>query len=295
MDINDSINNLKIKLFDINSIYPKCNSKLTSILGLKCDSRSGYITYNIINDSDLYKNKDQSNIISEYNNINNSITFDNKQSIYNKCINDFKLYKIDIINNIYKIISQQPNHIIRQCDIKKDIQNLSPLINHNDYFIYNFTQLMVNSNMLTTFTEGNKRYYRIGEQIEYIEPNIIEKNNYASKYEAIVAQYLIDKNIYFTTQKTFPKCKNKRCLPFDFYINIYDMDILIEYNGIQHYKSINHFGGDTSFEQRQINDNIKLNYTIDNEIPFIIIPYNISNKEDIYKYLNLEIDKYFKQ
>ena len=103
------------------------------------------------------------------------------------------------------------------------------------------------------------------------------------------------KNIYFTTQKTFPKCKNKRCLPFDFYINIYDMDILIEYNGIQHYKSINHFGGDTSFEQRQINDNIKLNYTIDNEIPFIIIPYNISNKEDIYKYLNLEIDKYFKQ
>ena len=49
MDINDSINNLKIKLFDINSIYPKCNSKLTSILGLKCDSRSGYITYNIIN------------------------------------------------------------------------------------------------------------------------------------------------------------------------------------------------------------------------------------------------------
>jgi hypothetical protein len=73
------------------------------------------------------------------------------------------------------------------------------------------------------------------------------------------------------------------------------MDILIEYNGIQHYKSINHFGGDTSFEQRQINDNIKLNYTIDNEIPFIIIPYNISNKEDIYKYLNLEIDKYFKQ
>ena len=58
MDINDSINNLKIKLFDINSIYPKCNSKLTSILGLKCDSRSGYITYNIINDSDLYKNKE---------------------------------------------------------------------------------------------------------------------------------------------------------------------------------------------------------------------------------------------
>ena len=48
------------------------------------------------------------------------------------------------------------------------------------------------------------------------------------------------------------------------------------------YKSINHFGGDTSFEQRQINDNIKLNYTIDNEIPFIIIPYNISNKEDIF-------------
>ena len=102
-----------------------------------------------------------------------------------------------------------------------------------------------------------------------------------SKGEKIISWFLNKKNIKYETQKTFPGCVDVNQLRFDFYIPEYNT--CIEYNGIQHYKSINHFGGDTSFEQRQINDNIKLNYTIDNEIPFIIIPYNISNKEDIYK------------
>jgi len=289
----NNIDNLKIKIFDINSIYPKSNSTLTSILGLRCNSRSGFITYNCIKDNLInYKNNDKCNIISGYNDINNYITFDNKESIYNKLILDAKICKNDIINDIFNIISQQTNHTIRQCEIKKCIPNLSPIINHNDDFIYNFTQLMVESNMLITFKINGKRFYSIGNQLEYIEPNIIEKKTFNSKYEAMVAQYLNDKKINFITQFTFPDCKNKKCLRFDFCINIDDNDILIEYNGIQHYKPINYFGGNNSFEQRIINDNIKLNYTKNNDIPFIRIPYYIKNYEDIYNFLDNEIKKY---
>ena len=47
-----------------------------------------------------FNDKGNKFIEKQYNNINNSITFDNKQSIYNKCINDFKLYKM-IARNVH--------------------------------------------------------------------------------------------------------------------------------------------------------------------------------------------------
>jgi hypothetical protein len=290
--MNFNIDNLKMRIFDIISIYPKSNSKLTAILRLNCDSRNCYITYNSIRDDiNNYKNVDKPNIIAEYNDINNRITFDNKESILEQLIQDAKIFKNNIIYDIYKIISQQKNHTIRQCDIKKCIPDISSIISDNDNYIYNFTQLMVASNMLTTYKINNSRFYSIGEQIEYVEPNIILIDNYNSKYEAIVAEYFNEKKIDFKTQFIFPECKNKHCLRFDFCININDIDILVEYNGIQHYKPIKRFGGEENFEKQKINDNIKLNYIKENKIPFIVIPSHIKNKKDIYNFLDVEINK----
>ena len=56
------------------------------------------------------------------------------------------------------------------------------------------------------------------------------------------------------TQKRFNDCKNKQPLPFDFYINntniihlndtIISIDLFcIEYDGEQHFRSIEFFGG----------------------------------------------------
>ena len=67
---------------------------------------------------------------------------------------------------------------------------------------------MVASNMLTIYKINNSKIYSIGEQIEYIEPNIILTYNYNSKYEAIIAKYFNEKKIDFITQFTFPDCKN---------------------------------------------------------------------------------------
>ena len=62
-------------------------------------------------------------------------------------------------------------------------------------------------------------------------------------------------------------------------------------NDIQHYKPIKCFGGEENFEKQKINDNIKLNYTKENKIPFIVIPSHIKKKKDIYKFLDVKINE----
>ena len=69
----------------------------------------------------------------------------------------------------------------------------------------------------------------------------------------------------------FRDCKNKRVLPFDFYI--YDYNITIEYQGIQHYSPIEFFGGHDALEYVKLNDSIKLNYCKNNNINLILLNY----------------------
>jgi len=94
--------------------------------------------------------------------------------------------------------------------------------------------------------------------------------------EEKVEKYLASNNILFEKHKPLINCKNINPLPFDFLI--YDKNnnfnnIIIEFNGIQHYKPINFFGGIESFEKQKLRDSIKNNFCIENGINLIIIPY----------------------
>lgn len=60
-------------------------------------------------------------------------------------------------------------------------------------------------------------------------------------------------NISIDTQKTFNWCKSKRCLPFDFFIKEYNL--IIELDGIQHFKNLPHWK--SKFKEVQQNDNYK--------------------------------------
>ena len=66
-------------------------------------------------------------------------------------------------------------------------------------------------------------------------------------------------------------------LPFDFYLH--DYNVCIEYDGIQHFKPIEYFGGEEAFQKRQLNDKIKTEYCIDNHITLIRLPYTLSEDE----------------
>jgi len=110
-----------------------------------------------------------------------------------------------------------------------------------------------------------------------------------SKKEKHISDWLKNNNIKFEAQKRFEDCKDKKPLPFDFYLPDYNM--CIEYQGEQHYKPrffIKMCGkefGIKRFEILQKHDWIKKNYCKNNGI-FLL---EIKSKENIAKRLEEKI------
>lgn len=97
---------------------------------------------------------------------------------------------------------------------------------------------------------------------------------YSSKGEIKVRKYLKEKSIDFTEQYRIEDCKYNRPLPFDFAVfKNGELEYLIEYNGIQHYKPVEFFGGIDNLEEILFRDNIKQRYCYYNNIELIEIPY----------------------
>ena len=93
-----------------------------------------------------------------------------------------------------------------------------------------------------------------------------------SKGEEKIKELLNNWNIAFIYNKRFKSCKNKKSLPFDFYLPSHNL--LIEFNGKQHYKVCGgYFGSKRGLKQRQKHDQIKQQWAQDNNIPLFIIPY----------------------
>jgi len=100
-----------------------------------------------------------------------------------------------------------------------------------------------------------------------------------SKGKEIILNYLKENNIKFEPQYTFNGCKNKQVLHFDFYLP--ELNMCVEYDGIQHYKSVEHFGGEERLKYTKQNDKIKNKYCKENDIKMLRIAYtqfkNIEN------------------
>ena len=92
-----------------------------------------------------------------------------------------------------------------------------------------------------------------------------------SKGETLIKEYIESKNIEYIHQCIFDDCKYKKKLRFDFYLP--EKNICIEYDGEQHYKPIEVFGGVKGFEDTIIRDSIKDEYCKNKNIKMIRIPY----------------------
>lgn len=114
-----------------------------------------------------------------------------------------------------------------------------------------------------------------------------------SKGEKYIANILKNKNIKFFREKTFEDCKGKsRRLFFDFYIP--DYDVLIEYDGQQHFEPLDFFKGDKRFEEIKSYDQIKNEYAIKNNIKLIRIKYSTPFEDIegiILTEMNVELNK----
>lgn len=107
--------------------------------------------------------------------------------------------------------------------------------------------------------------------------------------EERLEKYLKEHNINYIGQYYFGDCVRKeRDMPFDFYLP--DLNIAIEYDGIQHYEPIVKFGGEEEFAERKLNDYFKTNYCIEHNIKLIRVPYTeYDSMEDfLNNYFNKE-------
>ena len=94
-----------------------------------------------------------------------------------------------------------------------------------------------------------------------------------SKGEYLIQEYFIDKNIEYKTQYTFSDLtgKSNYLLKFDFYLPKYNT--CIEFQGLQHFKSVDFFGGEEEYNQRQENDKKKKEYCNEHNIKLLYITY----------------------
>lgn len=92
-----------------------------------------------------------------------------------------------------------------------------------------------------------------------------------SKGEFAICKFLESNSVNFIHQHKFEDCKDKLPLPFDFYLPEYNL--VIEYNGKQHYKPIDYFGGNDGFQSTIKHDKMKHDYCKGNNIDILVISY----------------------
>lgn len=90
--------------------------------------------------------------------------------------------------------------------------------------------------------------------------------------EKKIFEILTEYKVLFIKQHRFSDCKHIIPLLFDFYLP--EHNTCIEFQGEQHYKSVNYWGGEDGFKLRQKRDKIKMEYCHKNNIPLIIIKYD---------------------
>lgn len=115
-----------------------------------------------------------------------------------------------------------------------------------------------------------------------------------SNIEKDVQDFLIKNNIKFINQKKFKGCKDKRALPFDFYLS--DYNICIEVDGEQHFYDYSYYYDlhicRDSIEDRIKKDNIKTQFCKDNNIELIRLKYNIIRNGEFINILKDKLNIY---
>jgi Zn finger protein HypA/HybF involved in hydrogenase expression len=234
-------------------------------------------------------------------NLNNKIFIDKSNEIH---LNFFKYDKTEYINNYTKVVITCPHHgdflqkphnhlTLKQkcpkCTSNERIMGLdifikkSNIVHNNkyDYSLSSYTRIIDKTKIICPHH---------GEFEQKIQNHLNGKGCPSckeSKGEKIIRNFLEKENIKFTTQKTFKDCKHNSYLKFDYFLP--QLNICIEYDGIQHFEPIDFFGGEKALIENKKRDSIKENFCTENNIYLIRISY--LEKRNIFNILNKKILK----
>ena len=109
------------------------------------------------------------------------------------------------------------------------------------------------------------------------------------KGELYVEQFLKQAGVEFETHKRFADLRGTRNgqLSYDFAIRDDSYGyVFIEYNGIQHYESIDYFGGDSKLKKQKQHDKLKRDYAKKHGYKLITIKYTYDTYESVAEYLD---------
>ena len=103
-----------------------------------------------------------------------------------------------------------------------------------------------------------------------------------SKGETKVEEWLIENNIRYISEYSFDDLVNVFNLRFDFAIfnEEGDVELLVEYDGIQHFEPVPFFGGEKKFREAVKRDNMKNDYCANRGIELLRISYLQIDKID---------------
>ena len=211
--------------------------------------------------------------------INRSIEVHGDKYDYTKVEYENRYKKVIIILNNKKYY-QTPDDHLRGCEpenknTKKTTEefiNQSKSIHGENTYDYSLTKYV--DKLTKVKIISNSEIFDILPRYHLKYGIIINK----SRGETKIKKYLISNNIDYTQQHSFFECKSSKKLRFDFFLPKHN--ICIEYDGIQHHKPIEYFGGVNSFNIQKEKDIIKNEYCKSKNIDLIRIPYFEYNNID---------------
>ena len=132
---------------------------------------------------------------------------------------------------------------------------------------------------------ANSKSYSIARNNNWVEEATAHMFTTLSFGELVIFTDLLEHDIKFTHQMRFDDLRSINKLPFDFYLQ--DFNLLVEYNGIQHERGWQGNAEDAkSIKQR---DKIKFEYAIANKINYVVI--DKTDRVDIIQELHSAIKK----
>lgn len=179
--------------------------------------------------------------------------------------------------------SFKTGHRCRKCAAKETGTKLK--ISDSDFYSRVYT-LLGHDYEVSGYTSRNEsvqvKHKKCGNTWYTVARNLLSGSGCpfckSSRGERYISNWLRKKSIQYVYQKKFADCKDQRPLPFDFYLP--KLNLIIEYDGRQHFhKSDDFFGGSDGYQIRHKHDLIKNQYCKDNNINLLRIPYTVTGIE----------------